>query len=314
MTAGNAEADRRKNIEYARALEEDAELGDDACTDLVEAAGYWHLAAEHERECRLLERAYDLDVDAGPLSARGAYIGYLLTHGREAEAEPLLAAQRQNPSQVEQTYAEISMAYAATGAQQEALRWLDIGITKLLPDLSTELDLDLGDPGYELLRDRAELRAEAGMPADATDESFQRLEERAAAETEEIMRLGAQGRPATAPERAGAMGWTAEEFARVRHEHPDWYPDSTHEDYRRDVQRIFALESGARIVPGTLDDIRAWAAEEGLDPASPDTRDGYVAASVHTDAAQPWPPGRNDACWCGSGRKYKKCCGAPGFA
>ena len=21
-------------------------------------------------------------------------------------------------------------------------------------------------------------------------------------------------------------------------------------------------------------------------------------------------PGRNDPCWCGSGRKYKKCCGA----
>jgi hypothetical protein len=27
----------------------------------------------------------------------------------------------------------------------------------------------------------------------------------------------------------------------------------------------------------------------------------------------PWPPERNAACWCGSGRKYKKCCGAPGF-
>ena len=21
-------------------------------------------------------------------------------------------------------------------------------------------------------------------------------------------------------------------------------------------------------------------------------------------------PGRNDECWCGSGKKYKKCCGA----
>jgi len=25
-----------------------------------------------------------------------------------------------------------------------------------------------------------------------------------------------------------------------------------------------------------------------------------------------WPPGRNDPCWCGSRRKYKKCCGALG--
>lgn len=27
------------------------------------------------------------------------------------------------------------------------------------------------------------------------------------------------------------------------------------------------------------------------------------------EAPRPWPPGRNDACWCRSPRKYKKCCG-----
>ncbi|GAA3199838.1 SEC-C domain-containing protein [Actinocorallia longicatena] len=26
----------------------------------------------------------------------------------------------------------------------------------------------------------------------------------------------------------------------------------------------------------------------------------------------PWPPERNGTCWCGSGTKYKKCCGRPG--
>jgi tetratricopeptide (TPR) repeat protein len=26
-----------------------------------------------------------------------------------------------------------------------------------------------------------------------------------------------------------------------------------------------------------------------------------------------WPPGRNQPCWCGSGRKYKKCCAATNF-
>ena len=25
----------------------------------------------------------------------------------------------------------------------------------------------------------------------------------------------------------------------------------------------------------------------------------------------PWPPGRNEPCWCASGHKYKKCCAAP---
>lgn len=31
-------------------------------------------------------------------------------------------------------------------------------------------------------------------------------------------------------------------------------------------------------------------------------------AATHSIA---WPPGRNDPCWCGSGTKYKRCCGRP---
>jgi SEC-C motif len=36
-----------------------------------------------------------------------------------------------------------------------------------------------------------------------------------------------------------------------------------------------------------------------------------VRARDITSSATPMPPGRNDACPCGSGRKYKKCCGNP---
>ncbi|GIH26407.1 hypothetical protein Aph01nite_47170 [Acrocarpospora phusangensis] len=41
-----------------------------------------------------------------------------------------------------------------------------------------------------------------------------------------------------------------------------------------------------------------------------------VAAGQSVDAVDPagdlaWPPGRNEPCWCGGGRKYKKCCGSP---
>lgn len=35
-------------------------------------------------------------------------------------------------------------------------------------------------------------------------------------------------------------------------------------------------------------------------------------SSTATAERGAWPPGRNDPCWCGSGRKHKKCCGAPG--
>ena len=33
------------------------------------------------------------------------------------------------------------------------------------------------------------------------------------------------------------------------------------------------------------------------------TRDDTVGEPI------PWPPARNDDCWCGSGQKYKRCCG-----
>jgi hypothetical protein len=35
-----------------------------------------------------------------------------------------------------------------------------------------------------------------------------------------------------------------------------------------------------------------------------------VTSRCYDDHAVMWPPGRNQSCWCGSGTKYKKCCGA----
>ncbi|WP_328794183.1 SEC-C metal-binding domain-containing protein [Herbidospora solisilvae] len=36
-----------------------------------------------------------------------------------------------------------------------------------------------------------------------------------------------------------------------------------------------------------------------------------LVARTDPDGDVAWPPGRNDSCWCGSDRKYKKCCGSP---
>ena len=43
--------------------------------------------------------------------------------------------------------------------------------------------------------------------------------------------------------------------------------------------------------------------------------DHPLATLLEPYRAEPRPDiGRNEPCWCGSGRKYKKCCGTPGFA
>jgi len=58
----------------------------------------------------------------------------------------------------------------------------------------------------------------------------------------------------------------------------------------------------------------AWCQQAGRDPATPDARSGYAAELLRRadPAVVAWPPGRNQRCWCGSGRKYKQCCGSAG--
>ncbi|HYN74168.1 MAG TPA: SEC-C metal-binding domain-containing protein [Nakamurella sp.] len=56
----------------------------------------------------------------------------------------------------------------------------------------------------------------------------------------------------------------------------------------------------------------AWCQQAQRDPATPDARSGYAAELLRRadPAVVAWPPGRNQRCWCGSGRKYKQCCGS----
>jgi SEC-C motif len=54
-----------------------------------------------------------------------------------------------------------------------------------------------------------------------------------------------------------------------------------------------------------------WCEENGYDPADRRSRGTYMHADERrATSEQRWPPGRNEPCWCGSERKYKRCCGA----
>jgi SEC-C motif len=65
------------------------------------------------------------------------------------------------------------------------------------------------------------------------------------------------------------------------------------------------------VAPLTVEGLEADAHARGDDPGSAEARSAYGAELVSTGHTILWPPGRNDPCWCGSGRKYKRCCGAP---
>lgn len=58
-----------------------------------------------------------------------------------------------------------------------------------------------------------------------------------------------------------------------------------------------------------ITDYCQWCSAKGLDAGSSQARSQYAAAQAQRGKCIAWPPGRNDPCWCGSGRKYKQCCG-----
>jgi hypothetical protein len=84
-------------------------------------------------------------------------------------------------------------------------------------------------------------------------------------------------------------------------------------------QRLVELaEAGApalKIAPVRVAPFTAWCAERGRQPDAAARAEYAAQLAAKTDPnVIAWPPRRNQPCWCGSGRKYKKCCAAPSVA
>ena len=62
------------------------------------------------------------------------------------------------------------------------------------------------------------------------------------------------------------------------------------------------------LVPLDLDELAELANATGFDVADWRIRAALAASLAEAGQGLPWPPGRNEPCWCGSGHKYKKCC------
>ncbi len=62
------------------------------------------------------------------------------------------------------------------------------------------------------------------------------------------------------------------------------------------------------LVPLDLEKLAGLADMAGFEVADWRTRAALAARLAEAGQGLPWPPGRNEPCWCGSDRKYKKCC------
>lgn len=115
-----------------------------------------------------------------------------------------------------------------------------------------------------------------------------------------------------------AIGWfPADQWPDAVDRWPHLLDDlpADHGDYSRAtearIKRIARHVHGNRlhVAPMTVEGLVAYAEDHGNGPGTGEVRSAYAATLLGQGHAVVWPPGRNDHCWCGSGRKYKKCCG-----
>ncbi len=263
----------------------------------------------------------------------------LVEAGRRAEADALFAGLRRRDPDDVWLYNSAGWAYSRVD-DHEALRWLLDGI---------EVAIETGDPDQvigqllDLTRDcwdRVDEPHDAELVArvEAFQQDWVRPPYRPSASRKRLpldepkRRCGHCGfdpdrpslsaRTPVGPLRrdepgkvALSLAWfPADEWATAMRRWPNLTEDfpAQHDSYSRRIEA--RMKWLARHQTGQLLSISPLSVDELIDTEGDQAGTGegrsHLAAEVaRTGRAIAWPPARNDTCWCGSGRKYKKCCG-----
>ncbi|MGY4967430.1 SEC-C metal-binding domain-containing protein [Streptomyces sp. 900105245] len=182
---------------------------------------------------------------------------------------------------------------------------------------------DADDLADELHRDRRtllrgndtldDLHDPARRPAHSDDPAVLQAEiEQLAAE------IDARRQAASRPRMTCALFWPEVEFTQLIARWPaaaDAY-GTDHRDHTRRIEDMLSTLADDGVVHlgvahGTITDFNTYIGGEDTSPEDGSTRAAYAADLAARGKAHPWPPPRNSPCWCGSDRKYKKCCGSP---
>ncbi|GAA2111341.1 SEC-C domain-containing protein [Actinomadura alba] len=310
-----AERRRRQALKQAESLERDAAAYPDEREEiLLEAAAQWSLAGEDQRALDIYD---DLAATASHEDAQWAtasQIDVLAKLGRHEDVEAEIA--RLKRADVHSGPASIVAEFLeAQGRLEDALTWFNIACRDLPPGQDEEITETALIVRSEL-QGRARVRKALGLPPDALD---QQVTEGHA----ELVRTLDRAAPSSAagqPVNAGSF-FVREDVKRAFAEdlvHVDAPGDDDVASYFRRVEKGWRATTGElgtaglRILPITVDDVLKYGAEQGRDPRDQQTRADHLQDRIAEGAPTlAWPPERNAACWCGSDRKYKKCCGSP---
>jgi hypothetical protein len=299
-----------------------AELADAADTGRLadeQDAGYaLALAAEIaesrtklDAALRYAERAvdaYGTRDDSQSAAARALRARILFRSGREDEAMTELESLRPMLTRYPDAPAYLSAALTAGGRNRIAEQWLTEAVQAALAQRATPAEpVEAEDAGllFFLLQQRHRIRHTLGLPHDGHDTLAERLETKLA---------GTATATATAEPAGDLLFWPRAEFDQLVAEVPTLSQayGETWDEHRarlqRELVRLAGLgRTGQTLLTGSAAGLIGYARPDG-DPADPKTRAGYAGQLALGSGSIAWPPERNEACWCGSGSKYKKCC------
>ncbi|MDP9345988.1 MAG: SEC-C domain-containing protein, partial [Actinomycetota bacterium] len=251
--------------------------------------------ATEENDTALAVRAQRKALEHGcsrPDIGRTMLAWYLLLDGQRLAGEDAFAEQLAGAEGTDdevELLTTLANARGDAGHEADALRALDRAL---------EVAIARGDP---LLVEHARAerwgwRQAAGLAPDAAD------------------RLAPKPHLELCLDEVRSIGW----FPRQEHAaaHARWPELGDEADaYCRGVELSLraareATGRAPRIAPLAVDAMLAFAEREALDPDDPATPARLALNAARGGATNAWPPARNEPCWCGSGRKYKRCCGA----
>ncbi|PZS26129.1 MAG: hypothetical protein DLM61_19070 [Pseudonocardiales bacterium] len=277
--------------------------------EITEQAGDLQAAQVLAQRAVETYRAHD-DLDVYP---RAFNAELLLRLGRDDEAMAELTALRPSLLHDADAVSCVSDALEDGGRGEIAEQWLTEALVTALHRLN-ELDSRRGQPVYQqavgmafvLAQERHQLRRNLELPHDEHDILADRLVDivHGVFDSQELDYEG-----------TALLFWPQPEFDRLILRWPVLAEEYGHtwDDYRTTVQRCLEQwsQSGSprsTLLAGVVDELANYADENRGDPTDPEVREGYAQHLQVHPRETAWPPGRNQACWCGSQLKYKKCC------
>lgn len=299
-------------VELARSLEADAvRYPDERAEILLEAADAWRMAGEYDRAHPLLAELIEAGGEDG-CHARFQLVEIHFERGADDLASAELAVLARDPALNDGHCTFVAELLDERGDLTGAAKWYDRAVARLDEEAIEGLRKPDGFVSMMtgvLLGNRRRVRERLGLAPDAMDE----LVPSPPAPPSDLDGIRERISAGAGPREVRLLTFQRAERVEAQRRWPgEWEGEEYYEAAERRWRELSAEGvSSIRVVPCVVDELIAFAEQTGGSPTDSAVRVKYCE-TVPERQTIAWPPSRNAACWCGSGVKYKKCCGRPG--